>query len=371
MDDPGVLGYLAIAVATVAVTYGLVPVAMRAAVRWGILDRPGGYKQQVDAVPYLGGAVIALAVVGGVAVAGLVRPPSARAGELWVILGVAAAVALVGLYDDLRGMGPVGKLAAILAAALALWAGGIRVDVAGPDVLDLGITLLWIVGITNAMNLLDNMDGLSAGVAAIGATAFFGLAAVNGQYLVAALALAVAGAAVGFLPRNTHPARVYMGDAGSLFLGVMLAVVGIKLRFPNVPRSIAPLIPISVLSVPILDTTVVVISRIANHRPVWRGARDHLSHRLTAIGLAVPVAVGLIWGGVAASAWLAVIISRLRDPTTAWALAGLSATLAVLVGLLLGHVPVHGQQRRHLRVTSDAGPPAGADPAPAQQQARQ
>src|SRR5262249_25485681 len=152
-------------------------------------------------------------------------------GELFVVLLLAVLLAIVGLLDDLIGLSPAVRLVAEVGAGVAVWAVGGGVDLFGPDITDAVITVLWVVGITNAFNLLDNMDGLSSGVAAIAAGSLFVIAAQNGQFLVAALSIGLAGCSVGFLRHNFHPARIYMGDAGALFLGFLLAYLGMKLRF--------------------------------------------------------------------------------------------------------------------------------------------
>ncbi len=137
------------------------------------------------------------------------------------------------------------------------------------------------MGITNAFNLLDNMDGLSGGVAAIASAFFVLLAAMSGQYLVGALAAALLGASIGFLVYNVNPASIFMGDAGSLFLGFMLAAVGIKLRFPDNVTFVTWMIPVIVLGLPILDTTLVSLSRVRQRlNPLTTPGKDHVSHRL-------------------------------------------------------------------------------------------
>jgi UDP-GlcNAc:undecaprenyl-phosphate GlcNAc-1-phosphate transferase len=152
-------------------------------------------------------------------------------------------------------------------------------------VLDLIVTFLWIIGITNAMNLLDNMDGLSGGVAMVASIFFFLLAVMNGQYLVASLAASLLGGCIGFLYYNLNPANVFMGDTGSLFIGFMLAMIGIKLRFPHNSDLITWMIPVIVLGVPIFDTVLVVISRLRRKlNPFTTPGKDHISHRLVAMG---------------------------------------------------------------------------------------
>jgi UDP-GlcNAc:undecaprenyl-phosphate GlcNAc-1-phosphate transferase len=177
-------------------------------------------------------------------------------------------------------LGSYVKLAGQIAAALILIFSGVQVALFG-NWLDIALTVLWVVGITNAMNLLDNMDGLSGGIAMIAATFFTLLAALSNQYLVGALAAALAGACVGFLFYNWNPAHIFMGDTGSLFLGFLLAAVAIKLRFPSNSNTITWMIPVMVLGVPIFDTTLVFISRLRRGlNPLTTPGKDHLSHRL-------------------------------------------------------------------------------------------
>jgi UDP-GlcNAc:undecaprenyl-phosphate GlcNAc-1-phosphate transferase len=146
---------------------------------------------------------------------------------------------------------------------------------------NIAATLVWVVFITNAMNLLDNMDGLSAGVAAIAAIFFLLFAAITKQYLVGVLAAALVGACVGFLFYNLNPASIFMGDTGSLFLGFTLAAVAIKLRFPDNSAFVTWMVPVMVLIVPIFDTSLVIISRLRRHlNPLTTPGKDHLSHRL-------------------------------------------------------------------------------------------
>lgn len=183
--------------------------------------------------------------------------------------------------------------------------------------LNLAISFLWIIGITNALNLLDNMDGLSGGVAAIAAGFFLLLAAGSGQYLVSALAAALLGACIGFLRYNVNPASIFMGDAGSLFIGFLLAALGIKLRFPSPPFPhnadlITWMIPVLVLGIPIFDTTLVTISRLRRGKnPLTTPGKDHLSHRLVAAGLTPREAVLSIYVLAFGLGMVAVLLSTL------------------------------------------------------------
>ena len=350
MNDLGPLAYVAIFAATTVLTLFLVPLMLRLALRLGVLDQPAGaqdevYKVQESPVPYLGGVAIVVSFSVAILVATLLRPPISGLEELAVILGAGVGLSIIGLVDDLRGLSPVFRFVVQIAAALALWRVDVGVQLFDVPALDAALTVVWVVGITNAFNLLDNMDGLSAGVTAIAAAFFFLIAALNDQFLVAALGAALAGCAVGFLRSNFHPARIYMGDAGSLFLGFLLAVLGIKLRF-DAPRDITAFVPLLVLGVAIFDTTLVVASRLLHRRSPLRGGRDHASHRLVLVGIPVPAAVGLVYAGAVGLGWLAVVMSRLRDDTTAYLLMGFVIASMVFLGVLLAAVPVYENSRR-------------------------
>lgn len=331
--------------AALALAFGLTPLALRLAVRTGVLDHPGHYKQQESAVPYLGGLAIVCSFAIAVIAGALLRPLDTFLGEVPLIIGCALALGVVGLIDDLRGLNPALRFVLEILAALALFYAGIRVELfPGVDILNGVVTVMWIVGVTNAFNLLDNMDGLSAGVAVIASLFFFGLAAVNGQVLVGALSVALAGCALGFLRHNFHPARIYMGDAGSLFLGFLLAVIGIKLQFAG-PTQVTFLVPLLVLGVPIFDTVLVVATRLSHRINPFVGGRDHTSHRLVFVGIPVPAAVGLIYMAALGLGWLAVCVSRI-DVTTAYMLVGFVVVASVFLGVLLGRVPVYARSRR-------------------------
>jgi UDP-GlcNAc:undecaprenyl-phosphate GlcNAc-1-phosphate transferase len=272
----------------------LTPLAIVFATRRGLLDHPGAHKGHESAVPYLGGLALVAAFSLAVVVGALVRPPVAGRDELIVLLVIALGLSIVGLLDDIRGLGIWPRILCEVAGGVGLYAVGAGVQLFQSGVANAIVTVVWVVGITNAFNLLDNMDGLSAGVAAIGAGSILLIAATNGQFLVAGLAAGTAGCAVGFLRHNFHPARVYMGDSGSLFLGVVLAYLAMKLRF-DASASVTFLVPIIVLGVAIFDTTLVTVCRLAHRRSPFQGGRDHSSHRLVALGIPVPIAVALIY----------------------------------------------------------------------------
>ena len=331
--------YLAVFVATAILSIVLTPMALRYAIRANVLDQPGQHKSHKAAVPYLGGLAIVVTFVIAVILMSVLRPPHTGRGELLGVLTIAVLLAAVGLIDDLRQVSPLWRLIAEVSAASIVWSLGNGTAVTTVETVDLILTVLWFVGITNAFNLLDNMDGLAAGLAAISSMTVFAVAGTNGQFLVAGLAVALAGCTVGFLRLNFHPARIYMGDSGSLFIGFLVAYLGIKLRFEG-GRLVSALVPIFACSAAVFDTSLVVISRIRAGRNPFQGGQDHVSHRLVKLGLSVPAAVCTIYLGAIGVGILSFAISRL-EPVSAFLLAGLvGATLTILGGFLLT-VPVY------------------------------
>jgi UDP-GlcNAc:undecaprenyl-phosphate GlcNAc-1-phosphate transferase len=259
---------------------GATPGAKWAALKLGMVDQPAARKVHTAPIPRFGG----IAMYGAVIVALLVFGERFRVNQLVSILLGATWVSFLGVWDDRWGLRPILKFSGQIVGALILIATGVQVQFLPSNVLNWIVTAVWVVGLTNAINFLDNMDGLSGGIAAI-ASAFFLLMAVqSGQYLVGALSAALLGASVGFLVYNFNPASIFMGDTGSLFLGFMLAALGIKLRFPGNTDVVTWMVPVIVLGVPIFDTTLVVFSRLRRGlHPVTPG-KDHTSHRLVRMG---------------------------------------------------------------------------------------
>lgn len=278
------------------------PIARRLALMLGIIDLPSARKVHARPIPLLGGVAIYGACVVALGLFG---------GQFYVeqLVGIflgATWVSFLGIWDDWRGVGPLFKLAGQLLAALLLIATGVQVEFLHQPVLNVILSAFWIVGITNALNLLDNMDGLTGGVSAIAAGWFALLSIANGQFLVGSMSAALFGAALGFLIYNFNPASIFMGDAGSLFMGFVLAAVGVKLRFLGHSDEITWMIPVLVLGVPIFDTTLVVVSRLRRGvNPLTTPGRDHLSHRLVRLGMSPRGAVltiyaaGLLLGAIA------------------------------------------------------------------------
>ena len=319
LADAAVLYGVAFLVPLLA-TFLLTPAAAGLARRLGVLDRPGERKAHVDPTPYLGGAALAL----GLVVAGFVIGATTR--QALVIAACGLVVFGLGLLDDLRGLRPAPKLAVEAVLAVALWLGGVRAGFFDIPALDLVLTIVWVVVITNAVNLTDNMDGLASGIAAIASAAYFAIAAPQGDYLVAAFAAALGGASVGFLRYNFPPARIFLGDAGSLLLGFLLATLGLLLDLDVSSDVLRIGVQALILGVPVFDTALVIVTRRREGRPITLGGTDHASHRLARLGLSGrEVALVTYAGQVACSA---IAVTAINTPEIAVPV----AIAAVLLG---------------------------------------
>jgi len=274
--------YMLVFAGALVLTIGVTPVARWLAPRMGVIDRPEARKIHHRPVPRMGGVAIYLAVIA----AALVLGERYNFAQFGSILVGATGVSFMGLIDDRWGLRPLVKMLGQTLAALLLYASGIYVGTFHHPVLNLVTTVLWVGYITNAINFLDNMDGLAGGVAAIAALFFALMCSFSGQYLVGALAIAVLGACLGFLFYNLNPASIFMGDSGALFLGFTLAATGIKLRFLDNVTFVTWMVPVLVMGLPVFDTTLVIISRLRRRlNPATNPGLDHISHRLVAAGM--------------------------------------------------------------------------------------
>lgn len=325
--------------------WAITPLTSKLARRLGILDQPDvARKIHETATPYLGGVAIFSALLIGTVV--LLFVPGGL--QRWVYrdmalgIGLAVVLALVGLFDDVRPIPPVVRFVAQIGAAATVWSVGFQVQATPYPWVNFTLTILWFVGMTNAFNLLDNMDGLSAGLAGVGALSFAAMGVLEELVVLSVVAASLAGASFGFLAHNRHPAKVFMGDAGSMFLGFILALIGLELRFDNLVK-VTFLVPVVVLGVPIFDTTLVVLSRIRNRRPIHQGARDHISHRLVKAGLSVRTSVALLyWSGLCLG-WLGLVISR-SSVQVGWMLLGFVVALGGFFGRLMWRVSVYDER---------------------------
>ncbi len=273
--------YMLIFASALALAVGGTPLVRRMALRLGVVDQPSDRKIHTNPIPLLGGT----AIYGAFIAALLLFGNRFGLNELVSILVGASLMSFLGLWDDRRSLSPFLKLAGQVLAASILVISGVQIGTFRWEALNVIVTLGWVVVITNSMNLLDNMDGLSGGVGAVAAIYFLLLAAINDQFLVGALSAALVGASIGFLVYNFNPASIFMGDAGSLFLGFTLAAVGIKLRFPEGIEIVTWMVPVMIMGLPLFDTTLVIISRLRrNLNPLTTPGKDHVSHRLVALG---------------------------------------------------------------------------------------
>jgi UDP-GlcNAc:undecaprenyl-phosphate GlcNAc-1-phosphate transferase len=259
------------------------PLARKLGIHLKTIDQPDpSRKVHTVPTPRVGGVAIFLSTL----IVTLLLGEKYNVSQLTGTLIGATLMSFMGFWDDRFSLPASIKLVGQLIALGLLILTGVSISVLPHPILNLLATGLWVVGITNAFNLLDNMDGLSGGIAAIAAAHFALICAFTGQYLVGALAVAVMAACIGFLIYNWNPATIFMGDSGALFLGFVLASIGIKLRFPDNTPIVTWMIPILVLAVPIFDTTLVTISRLRRHlNPLTTPGTDHTSHRLTYAGL--------------------------------------------------------------------------------------
>lgn len=300
----------------------LVPLMIQLAFRFDVLDHPGYHKTHVNVHPLLGGGAIfatfmlailfgfmlsKLAAMGQFSDFPLLRKalvsqwPLALAAlpRLAGLLLGGALMFVLGLFDDIRGVGFSYKLkfaAQIFAAGLVVFS-GTRLEFLPHPALNIFVTMLWIVGITNSFNLLDNMDGLSSGVAAIIAAILGVLTIQQGQYFSALMLLTLSGAALGFLLYNFHPSKIFMGDAGSLFIGFTLAVMTVSTSYitPKSASQLPIVVPILVLGVPLFDTFSVMVIRWREKRSLFVGDNSHFSHRLVKLGMSTRQAVVFIY----------------------------------------------------------------------------
>jgi len=287
-----------VAIAAFPVTVAVLWALLRSPAGGRLVAVPTGERWHAETTPTFGGVGIYAGFLGGVFLA-LAVGAVEWSGELGGILAGVTLLFIAGLVDDLRHLSPLAKLAAQIAAAVIVLASGLEVEIVGNEALAWGIGLLWLVGITNAFNLLDNMDGLAATLAAI-ACAYFAIDAVteHESETVLVLSLALGLACAGFLPFNMRPRRgaaLFMGDSGSQVLGFGLASLALASSWTVAGTTTATiLLPLLILAVPILDTTLVTLKRLAERRPVTQGGRDHTSHRLVYYGLSEAKAVLLL-----------------------------------------------------------------------------
>ena len=298
--------FLILGLATFLFVGGLTPVMRKIALKIGAVDSPNlERKTQKEPVPYLGGVGISIGITVASFAALLYSDFSTETfNRALSVLLPAILISAMGLYDDLKGLEPWPRLVAQTIAGIAVAIYLIQNNTLGQafsnQALNYVVTIFWIVGICNSINFFDNLDGGASGTVAVISIFLFAIAFNQGQSLVSALAVITAGATLGFLIWNKTPAKIYMGDAGALFLGIIIAVLTIRLDPEVGPQSRALAIPLLLMAVPILDTTTVVISRLSRGISPFTGGRDHISHRLMRKGLGRKATAYVLWAMAAA-----------------------------------------------------------------------
>ena len=260
------------------------------AVRYSVLDKPDNErKKQLESVPYLGGVGIVIAILFCLTLGFLAIPISgAVLSESLYLLIPCLMIGSVGLWDDLKNLTPHFRLMIQvllgLVCSISITFGSTSGNITGNKSLDILVTIVWIVGITNAVNFFDNYDGGAAVATFMSSSGIALYSWFSGQIYIFAISVILMGVLFGFYIWNRNPAQIYMGDAGALFLGMLLASLGVRIDPIAESKIVALTIPILLMAIPILDTTTVVISRLKNGRSPMKGGRDHLSHRLNSIG---------------------------------------------------------------------------------------
>ena len=344
ISNPFIIGGISAALAV------LLTLAVRAFARkFDFVAKPKSDRWHKRPTAMLGGAAIFLTTV---SMYGLFVPFTF---ESFVIVAAASFLFLVGLLDDIINVKPYQKLIGQLIGATFVVGFDLTLPLTGYELIDIWITVFWLVGITNAVNLLDNMDGLAAGIAAIGAMSLAIGFYANGQSTEVIFAAVFIGALAGFLVFNFNPASIFMGDCGSMFVGFLLASTVLIGQSGGRSRSVFTIlaVPVLILFVPIFDTTFVTVLRKLWGRKASQGGRDHTSHRLVALGLSERSAVLMIYGFAVAAGALSLLVAHLQT-TQSLALIGFFTIILTIVGVYLSKVKVYEEREEELAFRNHA-----------------
>lgn len=384
------IGFLTTAVACVA-TWMITPAVVALAHRFGAVDLPGPRKIHAAPIPRIGGLAVFFGFLAGLIFAsfatGYVANVEHNRPGYWAVLAVAAfSMLILGLVDDLRGVSFQRKFAFQVAAAALVWWVGFRIEVLGLPLVDgvwslglwsMPLTILWIVGITNAFNLIDGLDGLAAGTALITTTVVAVIAMYGGHVAVTAVSVALVGSLVGFLRYNFNPAVIFLGDSGSMFLGFSLAVMSIHGSQKNV-TAVAVLAPLLILGYPILDTGLAILRRVndlqldarrrgdlaymaRNAHRIFLPDRGHIHHRLLELGMSHRAAVLALYACalmLAVGALGLVIVNSLEVALL------LASVLTLITIAFFVFVIARARLARRIANSASAGPPPPASPTP-------
>lgn len=336
------LQFVPVLIVGFATSLGLTPVSRQIAMRLGVVDKPNQRKIHLDHKPLMGG----LAIVLSFTVSLLLFSPSEYLVKLGAILLATTLLALTGLVDDRYNISVPARLTVMLLAAGIVIAAGVHINLFRIPLIDYPMTVIWIVGITNAVNFLDNMDGLAAGLSAI-AAGFFLLIGLHGAMtLVTLLAAALLGSALGFLTYNFNPASTFMGDMGALVLGFVLATLGILVEFGMHTISVSWMIPVLILALPIFDINLVVFTRIAEGRSPGQAGKDHTSHRLMSVGFSQRWTLMLLYSSCLFFGAIGLVMAG-SAPLLAWRIGIFGISLLILLYGMMVWIRWRFQRPRH------------------------
>ena len=307
--------YSILLIGVLVTTFVITPVFRSIARKLRILDYPGGRKLQANPVAYLGGLAIITPITFGSLLLLFTSLSIDLKQQLYLgLLVPALAIAFIGLLDDIYQLPPwprfISQSAVGVITAFILYLSGAGVEIFGNQLLNSVATIFWVVAIINALNFIDNMDGLATSISMVASLAMFILAYLNNQYLVAALSLAIFASCFGFLFWNKRPASIYLGDAGALYLGFLLAAISIRIDLDNDSAPIRALVLILILAIPVIDTTQVVVSRIVKGKSPFQGGRDHISHLLLKRGLSQRVVLFILTTFAVLFAFIAILLAE-------------------------------------------------------------
>lgn len=346
------------------ITAAIVPQVRQLGLRWGLTDQPDPRKQHLTPMVRLGGIAIVMGFVLALGLTWLVGGfgaiPASRDQLIWSSLFGSIAFFTIGLSDDLLQLPPLPRLALQIGVAMAVWSQGVKIGTITlpvdsslaltlPDWLSLIATVIWLVGITNAINWLDGLDGLAAGVSAIAAVALLSVSFSLHQPGAGLLAAALAGSCIGFLRHNFNPARIFMGDGGSYFLGFSLAAISLIGPAKEL-TTVSLLLPLLILSLPLADMSAVIMGRVSDGRSPFYPDRRHLHHRLLRAGFSHRRTVLMIY---AFTQWLAALalVAANAEMRFLW----LALATAVLVWVVV-------RSRRQQRAALQAGTNSSTQP---------
>ena len=291
--------YLILLIVVSLTAFVITPIFRSIARKLKILDYPGGRKLQTNPVAYLGGLAIITPITLGSFLLLFTSLSIDLKQQLYLgLILPALAIAFIGLIDDVYQLPPwprfISQSAVGVITSFMLYLSGAGVEIFGNQLLNSVATIFWVVTIINALNFIDNMDGLATSISIVASLAMFTLAYLSNQYLVAALSLAIFASCLGFLFWNKRPASIYLGDAGALYLGFLLAAISIRIDLDNDSAPIRALVLILILAIPVIDTTQVVVLRIKKGQSPFQGGRDHISHLLLQRGLSQRVVLSIL-----------------------------------------------------------------------------